>query len=213
METSFEILVLGTRHRPILTGECLEGVDHRVVINEDDPLARPRRRHPSLRRIRNLKPLGVYRCYRGHQRVLERSEADHVLVFEDDAVPNRKDWLEVAHRARELLDRFEVVCLHGRRLKPEHLATSHSLGELRFWELAPRKLRRGPFAPRAAVCKGCTLAYLIRRDAAQRLARREWDGLPVDWVLPNEFRFCVLEASPFDHDRRHGSLVEGRGGG
>jgi hypothetical protein len=52
-----------------------------------------------------------------------------------------------------------------------------------------------------------SLAYLIREAAARRFRAMAYDGVPVDLLLPNRFKFCLVHPSPFDHDRRHPSLV------
>jgi hypothetical protein len=52
-----------------------------------------------------------------------------------------------------------------------------------------------------------SLAYLIRRDAMDKFLNTEYFGMGVDLFIANYFTFCVIETSPFDHDRRMGSLM------
>jgi hypothetical protein len=185
--------------------EHLAGVAHRVSCTPDYPPPARVRRHPMARCLYVVNPLGAYRCYRGHQDALALASGDAVLVLEDDAVPNRADWLDVVGAAMPLLSRFEVVSLHAREARA--IDETIACGDHSFHTLLPTTRRRLLRSVRMRWCQGA-LAYLISRSAADRLVARPWDGLPVDHCLPNEFRFCVIGASPFDHDRRQGSLLE-----
>jgi hypothetical protein len=200
-----DVVVVASRHRPALVVPHLAGRRHRVCYTPDYPMPAVARSNPLTLATYVVNPVGAYRCYRGHQDALSAPAHDRVLVLEDDAVPNRADWIDVARRAAGLLERFEVVSLHGR--DPRALDQAVAREGLGFHTLRPVVRRRLFRSVRMRWCQG-TLAYLITRAAAARLVARPWDGLPIDHCLANEFAFCVIDRSPFDHDRRHGSLVE-----
>lgn len=199
------VVVVASRHRRPLALDWLGEVAHQVswTPDEDLPVGFTPGRQARVAYIRSH--LGAYRCYRGHQRALSLVSADTVLVLEDDAVPNRGDWQGVISTAASLLARYEVVSLHGRDIR--HIEHEFSVGGLRFCTVAVRRRRRLLHTAALRWCQG-SLAYLIRHQAARRLIDRPYDGLPVDLVLANDFSFAVSVESPFDHDRREGSLVE-----
>jgi hypothetical protein len=202
---ALDVVVVASPHRPPLVLPHLGAIPHRVCYTPDYPMPAVARRNPMATAAYVKNPLGAYRCYRGHQDALRTAAPGRVLVLEDDAVPNRADWMDVARRAAALLGRFEVVSLHGR--DPRALDQAVGGDGLGFHTLRPVARRRLFRTVRMRWCQG-TLAYLITRGAAARLVARPWDGLPIDHCLANEFGFCVIDRSPFDHDRRHGSLVE-----
>jgi GR25 family glycosyltransferase involved in LPS biosynthesis len=200
-----DIVVVASPHRPPLITDALRGVPHRVVLGPDEalpPHVSPAREAGAVY-IKN--PVGAFRCFRGHQVALTQPLADHILVLEDDAVPNRADWMNVVEHGRCLLDRFDVVSLHGREIRG--IDAQHVVGGTTFVSLAP-VIRRRLFRRYELRWVQGSLAYLITATAARRFAEAPYRGIPVDHLLANDFLFAVATASPFDHDRRHGSLVE-----
>jgi hypothetical protein len=200
-----DIVVVANPHRsPLVVGHLGERA-HRVSYTPDYPLPALARRHPMAACVYVANPLGAYRCYRGHQDALRLATGEAILVLEDDAVPNRSDWMEAVAVAATLLPRFEIVSLHARGARA--IDETIVLEGHRFHTLLPTTRRRLLRSVRMRWCQA-TLAYVISRAAAQRLVARPWDGLPIDHCLPNEFRFCLIGSSPFDHDRSQGSLLE-----
>jgi len=117
------------------------------------------------------------------------------LVFEDDAVPIRSDWLKIIEESSSLLNDFEVVSFHGR---------GHDLSS--FVDVEKNKEYIQP------ICKGiwvvAALSYLIREDCFERLCNYEYDGTPFDLLLYWNFNYCLAKNTPFLHDRSEGSLVD-----
>jgi len=202
---ALDIVVVASRRRPPLVLDALAGHPHHVSWTPDYPMPAAVTPHPMAACVYIVNPVGAYRCYRGHQDALRLATKDAVLVFEDDAVPNRPDWMDVVLSAATLLSRFEVVSLHAREAR--HVESAFPHDGATFHTLRPTRRVRLLRSARMRWCQAA-LAYLITRRAAARLIDRPYDELPVDHCLPNEFTFCAIAQSPFDHDRRHGSLVE-----
>jgi hypothetical protein len=189
------IVVVANPHRPALVLDSLDGVEHVVSSTPDYELP------PDFTTdigLASYNQVGAYRCFRGHQDALGRASGDAVLVLEDDAVPNTHDWLSIVQSAAATLRDFDVISLHGRGFDPDKFERRATLEERdvlvpRFW--------CGP------VRVFGSLAYLIREGAVRRFTNMVYDGVPVDLLLPNRFKFCLLSPSPFDHDRRYPSLV------
>lgn len=201
---AFDIVVVASDHRPVLTQKLLAGLSpdaYQISKTPDYNLPatwRPRYR-PSLS---NDAHTGAYRCFRGHQDALRLARHWPALVFEDDAVSDFAAWPELVGQAIRFLQHFEVVSLHGRSANMQHWAPDGSVvvdGQRFVFHKPLRKYSRVVGA----------LAYLISASAAKRLCRRQFDGFPVDLMLVRDFRYCFASPSPFTHDRRYGSLVDG----
>jgi hypothetical protein len=192
------IVVVANRHRPAVILESLSGTPCRVSHTPDYEL--PAGFATGIR-LAAYNQVGAYRCFRGHQDALGLSASEWTLVLEDDATPNVPDWRELAESALASLPAalsIDVLSLHGRGFDPSCFDARATLAGRtllvpRFW--------CGP------VRVFGSLAYLIRQPAARRFRAMRYDGLPVDLLLPNRFRFGLLHPSPFDHDGRHASLV------
>ena len=111
-ETS-NIKMLVSPERQPLMGKFLEaipGLDYEEVWSIDAE-ALPAGDMPYA--YLNANNLGAYRCFEGHRYCL-KNRTDATFIFEDDAVPNKADWLQRIMQARILLDRYEVVSMHAR---------------------------------------------------------------------------------------------------
>ncbi len=175
--------------------DALSGIEHKVSCTPDYDLP------PDFTtdiRLASYNQVGAYRCFKGHQDALALASGEAVLVLEDDAVPNTSDWLAVVESASALLSDVDIISLHGREFDPARFQLRASVEDRDV--LVPR-FSDGP------VRVFGSLAYLIRRAAARRFMAMRYDGVPVDLLLPNRFKFCLVHPSPFDHDRRHPSLV------
>lgn len=198
------IYVVATKKRPAIVLEALNTVPHQVCWTTDYKLEegwKPLDQYGSL--VQNQ--VGALRCWRGHQDALAsflQSSNDCALVMEDDAWPNTAQWTTVAAATLNLMNEFEAVSLHGRAFR-------HVDFDAR--PLQPQLLTdRSLLVPKS---QGQTwvqgsLAYIIRRDAAARWVADSYTGYPSDLYLCNRFKFALVDPSPFDHNRKHGSLID-----
>jgi hypothetical protein len=197
---SFDIIVVASHLRPPLITEHLNGIEHQVWWSKDYDT-------PEIKKSKRAEALpmpdghGPYRCFRAHQDATLLAKKDAMLIFEDDAVPSHPDWLEVAERSIHMLDKFQIVSLHGRHQQGVSAQVT-SRG------VAFNILREVKVNGVVMISQLSALAYLIRPETAAKLRACQWEGFPYDFVICNDFSFCVLSRSPFNHDRRHGSLVE-----
>jgi hypothetical protein len=189
------VVVVANRHRPALVLGALADIDHHVSLTPDYDL--PAGFSTGIG-LASYNQVGAYRCFRGHQDALALSRGDVVLVLEDDAMPNTPDWWSIVTSLAAWPSDLDIISLHGRGFDPAAFEQRGVFSERTV--LVPR-FSRGP------VRVFGSLAYLIRGAAKQRLMTMRYDGLPVDLLLANRFKFCLLHPSPFAHDRRHASLV------
>ena len=201
-----DIVVVANRHRTPLIARHLSGHRYTLSYTKDYRLPSGYSPHPVCRWLLRGSESGPLRCYRGHIDALRLASRDAILVFEDDAVPNRPDWMAVVRRAAALLRNWDVVLLHARDVGTvDRVWTSV---DLTFYTLGTSTLSRNGATCSLRFALGTSLAYLIRGTAARRLLRRPFDGYPIDLLLVNFFRVAILKDSPFDHDRSQGSLTE-----
>lgn len=188
MSLPFDVVVVTNARKRALTLDYLTEILHQVTVTPDYQM-------PSEY---VLALTGQYRCFRGHQDALRLSKMPMTLVFEDDAVPNRRDWMDIAIQASKLASRFEIVSLHSRDIKPEQWKRESvdGLGNI-FYRNVPGHLQAHG-----------TLGYIISETGKKKFLSTPWDGFPIDLLMANRFNFCTLETSPFDHDRREGSLID-----
>lgn len=201
-----------THHsRPSLTVEYCEGVVPHP--NEDFSLPPGTAFIPTYSKL-NL--LAHYRCLRGHQemawRFLDESTEPVALLLEDDAVPNVSDWQRVVSDGVTALNNCpgaEVLSLHSRCFKRQRFDCIDMIGNREILRLKPSAGGSETDRGGRHHCFG-SLAYLITRQAAARLSSAPWPGIPADIFLADHFNFIFLNPSPFNHDRRQGSIVEDR---
>jgi hypothetical protein len=203
----FDVVVVANRHRAPIVVPHLGDYRYAVSYTRDYRLPRDYSApHPELQALGPWNGVGMLRCYLGHRDAIRLAEGDAILVLEDDAVPNRPDWMALARRASPLLREFEVVALHARDVVGVDRVWSSD--GLTFYTLAPVTVSRNGTTSRLRFALGAALAYLIRRSSARELFRRTFDAYPIDLLLVNHFRAAILRDSPFDHDRSQGSLTE-----
>jgi hypothetical protein len=197
---SIELVVVACRKRPAIILPYLETIPHRVHWTTDYELPEGWVINPAYSSfIRHQKQyVGHLRCFRGHADALKGVQASVALVLEDDAVPNREDWVKVVAQASSLMDDYDVVSLHGRAVDPAAFdITDRSLGV----KLYTPKGEKGRWVQGS-------LAYMIRKDAAHVLIDHEYDGYPIDIFLCNEYKkFGLIHPSPFDHGHAR-SLID-----
>ena len=163
-----------------------------------------------------LNLVAHYRVFRIHQAICRRfletkSESKFALILEDDAVPNLPDWPSLVNRAMLHLNGTGVLSLHGRQFRRDNFKETGKVGQFSILRLNeserenPRgKHRMGGYHH----VYGATLAYLISQVGARIFSELPWTGRPVDVVLADDLDFLLLDPSPFNHDRRQGSLVD-----
>lgn len=197
-EATLSIVVVANRHRPAVVLDSLGGTRFQISYTPDYELPADFATNIQLAAYNQV---GAYRCFRGHQDALSLADNEWTLVLEDDATPNVAAWGAVVESALASLprpDAIDVLSLHARGFDPDRMTQRAVVGDRRV--LVPR-FWDGP------VRVFGSLAYLIRRSAALRFRAMQYEGIPVDLLLPNRFRFALLHPSPFDHDRRYPSLV------
>lgn len=199
-----EICIVATRRRQPLITKYMELNSFKISYTPDYPLSKGFKPDPV--RFRSQNELGAYRCFKGHQDAIKMVKQKYALIIEDDAVPNVDNWLDIAEKAVESLTIFQIVSLHGRRVekRQEPIRCANQI----FNTLLPIE-KKYPITDKPIQLKWSigSLAYLIRRDSMYKFLNTEYFGMGVDLFIANHFTFCVIETSPFDHDRRMGSLV------
>lgn len=194
---NFDIFVVASKKRPSLVTEYLTKIEHTVYYTPDYDLPQNWEVNPNyLNYVENH--IGAYRCFRGHQDVLKMMTKDMALVFEDDAVPNRNDWLEIANKSIKMLEQFEIVSLHGRKVDFS-LFNCIDKDDLKYFY--KKNINRD-------VKVYGSLCYLINKKTIDKVIQDEYEGYPMDMYISNRFSYCLLNPSPFNHDRKMGSLVE-----
>lgn len=204
MMENLEVIVVGNKRKKILTTDYLKNISHRVFYTTDYNLPRDFKIDPRfLKYISACKnKLGAYRCFRGHQDALSSCTKDYILGFEDDAVPNREDWLEIIKKSINLLDSFEVVSFHGRKFDINRFEEFDNNGNIFL------KPKDAIFSNDVYV-NGSPLCYLIKKDTViNKIKGDTYIGNPFDLYLDNNFSFCLIKNSPFNHDRKMGSLID-----
>lgn len=199
-----QIYVVATRKRPAIIVEALsaQNIPHHVCWTTDyklEPDWKPEPQYGSL--VHNQ--VGAMRCYRGHQDALrffrdETPDVSMALVLEDDAWPNREDWTSVVISGVSIMNRYELVSLHGRAFRHEDFSVTNLPGGVN--ELMP--LAQGQ------VWVQGSLAYLIHRNVVNKFIDAPYVGYPSDLFICNRFNFGLVDPSPFDHNRKHGSLID-----
>lgn len=194
MCNNFDIIVVSTEKREPLIAPYLEGLNSIISITPDYDL--PKGFEPAVKGLTH-NHLGTYRCFKGHQNAIVKATKDCALIFEDDAIPNRTDWLNIVNQSLSLLNVFDVVSFHGRDYDRDvFLPFIHPHNPEFIWT-----------SDRNTWIVGA-LAYLVGRVNYERMKNFVYDGTPWDIVLYRQFTYCLLENSPFNHDRTQGSLVD-----
>jgi len=198
LRTDIQILVVATHHRRplILENAEFEQTPHTICWTTDYALPegfKPRSDYGGL----VVNHTGFIRNFRGHQDALRQLTRPIALIFEDDtgfAVP---DWKLIVNKAADYLNEFEVVSMHGREWPQSDFSPRPLYGP---YQLHAAKKRNGIW------CVGA-LAYLIRKENTPLFLDQPYQGQPTDVLLHEQYRFAVVDPSPFIHDRRQGSLA------
>ena len=190
----FDIVVVTTKKRKSLITEHLNGIEYTISITPDYDL--PKDFKPTVTTL-TYNHLGTYRCFRGHQDAIAKATKDYVLVLEDDAVPNCQNWYEIIYENLFLMNIFDMISFHGRGYDRNHFDSVSNSNAYKF--IRPKN---------SLVWVVAALAYVIGRKDYERIKNFVYDGTPWDMLLYRNFDYCLIEESPFNHDRSEGSLVD-----
>lgn len=209
-QLNMEAYVMGCDRRPGLILPHLAAQTHTLHIGTD---YEPPEKTLMTKNYYQCPLISHYRVFRGHQDMATKflqDGGDVALMFEDDASPNCTHWTGIVNRAADWMGKLEldVFYLYGRQYNNERFQTLAMIDNREI-------IRLRSDVPQTEDCLGgrhhvygC-MAYLITRAAAERWEQYDFEGIPVDVILPDRFRFALLHRSPFDHDRRQGSLIDG----
>lgn len=202
MDLEFDIFVVANPHRSPLVAPYLKDLEAYIHITPDYTVPKNWKSHKDWQYIYKAHGLkganGHLRCNTGHQDCLKKMKKSYALMLEDDAVPNRKDWLDVVKSSIGLLEKYEIVSLHGRLLRNKQWDEFRH-NNMVF--LKPNVIQKDVF------CCG-SLGYLISKSSANKMIQFPFTGMPQDMTICKKFTFCVIKNSPFDHNRKQGSLIE-----
>lgn len=193
-DKKFDIVVVTTRRRKSLITSYLDGLNPIISVTPDYCL--PENFEPTVEGLTH-NHLGTYRCFKGHQDAIAKTAEDKVLIFEDDAIPNRPDWWNIVNESAFLLDTFDMISFHGRAYDEDAFEPVENTRDHEF-------LR----ASNENTWVVAALAYMVDKKNYERLKSLVYDGTPWDLVLYRQFSYCLMKKSPFDHDRSEGSLVD-----
>ncbi|MDY0313768.1 MAG: hypothetical protein RBR32_01695 [Bacteroidales bacterium] len=199
----FDIVVIANKHRKPIILPYLEDVPYKIYYTPDFDLPPRWQPNPIYKGlvVHMHQHIGQHRCLEGHKNALNLAKKKNILVLEDDAEPNRPDWLDICISASSLLSSYEIVSVHSR--EPNYKIFNKELFD------EENKLNaffaKDNTSPRR--CLG-TLAYFIGKENISRLQDHNYNGLPIDLFLCNCFNFCFVEPSPFNHNRSQGSLID-----
>jgi len=186
----FDIVVVTSPNRKALVLSYLAGTDAIISVTPNYDL--PVNFRPTVGGLTH-NHLGTYRCFQGHQNAVAQVSKDYALILEDDAVPNKAFWFDDISKSLDLLGEFEMISFHGRQ---------HNLNAFDF--VRPNIVKPVYHKPWIVAA----LAYAVKRESYEKLLSFKYDGTPWDLVLYNNFNYCLMLESPFDHDRSEGSLVD-----
>lgn len=154
--------------------------------------------------------LSNYRVFRAHQDVCRRflsTHDDYALIFEDDAVPNCPEWVEIVNEAAFTMGTLDVLSLYGRHFDYSRFAVDYRIDNSKreVLRLNDPKASENTRGGRHHVYGA--LAYLVNRIGAEKIRSQRWEGIPLDVQFWDRTDFAFIHPSPFNHDRRQGSLL------
>jgi len=154
-----------------------------------------------------------YRVFKGHQEMMKlflKTGEPVGLFFEDDAVPKRGAFpAALVNRCAERMGGLDVFATYGRCYKRNRFTATRLVAGREVLELKPSEWAKGNVLANGGNTNVLgSLAYLVTRAGAEKFSALPWEGIPVDARMPDVLRFGVIHQTPWDHDRRQGSLVE-----
>jgi hypothetical protein len=206
---NLDIVIVGNKRKEIITSSSLGNMPFRIFYTEDYTLPNG---VMDSDWIPDYAILGAYRCFRGHIDAIASSTEENILVLEDDITIVDPFWPTIVESSLDLLQNFEVVNLHMRLFR-EHVCKHFVHSGLDFLSPIPSELLDSGKNVKRDLNKFygvAALAYLVNRRVLPKLLNFSFDGTPIDILFWKEFSFCFIKKSPFLHDRRKGSLIEGQ---
>jgi hypothetical protein len=191
-----EIVVVCSKHREPTTVKYMQDYDFTLSFTPDYEF-----RDNECVKPENAKYLcnqvGALRCYKGHQDALKLvdSSKPYILVFEDDAIFSEDPRSKIIAAAM-LLEKYEIVSLHGRNL-------NNNYEEINFHDY----LFVTPNFDYSIKQIHGSLAYLIKQENKNKIIDRPFDGLPMDLYIASNFKFAVIKDSPFVHNTNVKSVL------
>lgn len=198
---NYEIVVVANHHRDPIILDYLVDIPHRVSYTPDYEL--PDGFAPLYTQFvhTDRQHLGHHRCIKGHQDALATSTADNILVFEDDAAPIDRSWVDLIPKIIPILNSgYDIISLHGRSIDFDDFKPTH--------EIAPGVNIYTPTLRKDFRIVMGTLCYMIHRQSIHKITDIEYIGMPIDVYIASRTAFGVVDPSPFLHDRSHGSLID-----
>lgn len=201
MELDFDIVVVANNHRKALILDYLKDIPHKVFYTPDYKLPLNWKPQPQFDHLvkGHYAHQGHLRCIRGHQGALNLAEKENILVFEDDAVPNRENWLDIVKKTFNFLPNFEIISTHGRNVDWNVFKENNKINnDLVLFKGDSKKYK---------YILG-SLSYIIKKETAKKIQNYNYNGMPMDIFIANCFNFGFINPSPFDHNRSQGSLID-----
>jgi GR25 family glycosyltransferase involved in LPS biosynthesis len=187
---NFDITIVASHHRTPIVTNYISGIHHFMNFTPDYQLeSNFNPKHGGY--VRNH--IGAMRCFRGHQdalkNVLTHSNKDFFLVMEDDAVTNTHDWINILENSIKNIEDHDLITLHARQYTLSGYSKYADVGYGRsLYKVA---------VPRTWAV--ASLAYVIKREACNKIIDAVYDGLPLDLFLYFECKYALLDPSCFNH--------------
>jgi hypothetical protein len=198
MELDFDIVVVANHHRKALILDHLKDIPHQVSYTPDYEFSKSFKPQYDQWVKSFTGHQGAFRCLHGHQDALKLSKKNRVLVIEDDAIPNRSDWINVIIDILPFMTQYDIISLHGRNIDIRECSRLLHLDKSILYGYTNKKFN---------YVLG-SLCYMIDRRVISRIMDYSYVGLPMDLFIANNFSFALVDPSPFLHDRSQGSLID-----
>jgi len=192
MLDNIDIFVLATNKRQALIPKYLDekNIKYEMYYTPDYNLDMSTVKHKQYT-FSDGNLISHYRIFRGHQDVMKKINKDYALIFEDDAVPNCSDWVDIIDKSMHFCNDYDFVSLHAR--KP-NLSMYDVIGNVNDRSMLKPKQYGFWFNQ---LC-GC-MAYLIKKDKISCYVNDIFDGTPDDVTLYSK-KFVLLEPTIFNHN-------------
>lgn len=151
----------------------------------------------------NCNPIGAYRAFRGHQKVLSESTKDYTLVFEYDAVPATSDWLDYILKYYHYVNDYGLIFWHMRATPTKFTIINDQIA-------IANDIAIGQVVGGITVKKGLgALAYIVNKETKEKILNEKFTGIAYDILLTNKYKFnWFSEPNLFYHNQEQGSLTD-----
>jgi GR25 family glycosyltransferase involved in LPS biosynthesis len=192
MLDNIDIFVLATKKRnPLITPHLdKNNINYELYYTPDYVLDNSTVKHKEYT-FSEGNLIAHYRIFKGHQDVMRKINKDYALIFEDDAVPNCKDWVEIIEKSLPYCNDYDFVSLHARNINMGLFETINTINNRSL--LKPKQY--GFWVSQLCGC----MAYLIKKDKINCYVNDVFNGTPDDVTLYSK-QFVLLEPTIFNHD-------------